>query len=184
MEAVAVTETRRWVEHFVVGLNLCPFARNPFRSGRIKYVLYEGEDIVELARQLITEAHWLSQQPAGEVETTLLIHPRALPDFYDYLDFMEEAELLIRENGLEGIVQVASFHPDYQFAGTEPDAPENYTNRSPYPMLHLLREEILEQALEHYDNPELIPEQNIEKMNELGHEGIQKLWRKVRGTEA
>ncbi len=181
MENSAVEETRRWVEHFVVGLNLCPFARTPFRNGRIRYVLYEGEDVVELARLMVREAHWLSLQPASEVETTLLIHPNALPDFYDYLDFLEEAELLIRENGLEGIIQVASFHPDYQFAGTEADAPENYTNRSPYPMLHLLREEILEKALEQIEHPEQIPEENIEKMNRLGHDGIEALWRKVRG---
>ena len=110
-----------------------------------------------------------------------MVHPNALPDFYDYLDFLEEAELLIRENDLEGIIQVASFHPAYQFAGTEADAPENYTNRSPYPMLHLLREEALEQAIDSYNHPEQIPEQNIEKMNKLGQEGIEELWRKVRG---
>ncbi|MCB0552066.1 MAG: DUF1415 domain-containing protein [Phaeodactylibacter sp.] len=181
MEKPYLEETRRWVEHFVVGLNLCPFAHSPFRNGRIRYVLYEQEDIVELARLLVQEAQWLSRQPAGEVETTLLVHPNALPDFYDYLDFLEEAELLIRENDLEGIIQVASFHPAYQFAGTEADAPENYTNRSPYPMLHLLREEALEQAIDSYNHPEQIPEQNIEKMNKLGQEGIEELWRKVRG---
>jgi uncharacterized protein len=180
MKETLVEQTRRWVEHFVVGLNLCPFARHPFRNGRIRYVVFEGADIVELARLLVKEAHWLSQQPASEVETTLIIHPEALPDFYDYLDFLEEAALLVRENGLEGLVQVASFHPQYQFAGTAPDAPENYTNRSPFPMLHLLREELVEQALEHYPDPELIPERNIATMNELGMAGIEALWRKVK----
>ncbi len=183
MQQAIIEQTRRWVEHFVVGLNLCPFARHPFRNGLIRYVVYEDSDIVELARLMVKEAHWLSQQPARELETTLIIHPNALLDFYDYLDFLEETTLLIRENGLEGIVQVASFHPQYQFAGTEPDAPENFTNRSPFPMLHLLREELIEQALEHYENPELIPQRNIDRMNKLGAEGIEALWQKVRDEE-
>ncbi len=170
-----IEATKHWVEKIVVGLNLCPFARQPFSTGRVRYVLYEGADIVALARMMVQEARLLSRSPAAEVETTLLILPDALPDFLDYLDFLEEAERLIRENGLEGIVQVASFHPDYQFEGTEPEAPENYTNRSPYPMLHLLREESIEQALEQYPDSEKIPERNVEKMRQLGVEGIRRL---------
>ena len=170
-----IEATKRWLEKIVVGLNLCPFARLPFSAGRVRYVLYEGSDIVQLAELMVLEAQRLSRVPADEVETTLIILPHALPDFLDYLDFLEEAEWLIRENELEGIIQVASFHPDYQFAGTQPDAPENYTNRSPYPMLHLLREESIEKALENYENPEAIPERNIEKMRELGVEGVKRL---------
>ncbi|MCB0550108.1 MAG: DUF1415 domain-containing protein [Phaeodactylibacter sp.] len=170
-----IEQTRRWLEKIVVGLNLCPFARLPFSTGRVRYVLYEGADMVALAKLMVQEAQYLSHTPVEEVETTLLILPNALPDFLDYLDFMDEAEWLIRENGLEGVIQVASFHPLYQFAGTESDAPENYTNRSPYPMLHLLREESIEQALEHYKDPEKIPEHNIEKMRELGLQGVRKL---------
>ena len=167
--------TKSWLEKVVVGLNLCPFARQPFSMGRIRYIVYEGADIVQLSKVMVQEAQYLSRQPPAEVETALLILSNALPDFFDYLDFIEEAEWLIRENGLEGIVQLASFHPDYQFAGTEPEAPENYTNRSPYPMLHLLREESIERVLENYEHPEEIPARNIEKMRELGVEGIRKL---------
>ncbi|MCO6476490.1 MAG: DUF1415 domain-containing protein [Phaeodactylibacter sp.] len=170
-----IEATKHWVEKIVVGLNLCPFARLPFTTGRVRYVLYEGTDVVQLARLMVEEARHLERTPAVEVETTLLILSNALPDFMDYLDFLEEAEWLIRENGLEGIVQVASFHPHYQFADAGPEAPENYTNRSPYPMLHLLREESIERALERYIDPEEIPERNIEKMRELGVEGVKKL---------
>ncbi len=170
-----IEATRHWVEKIVVGLNLCPFARLPFTTGRIRYVMYEGADVVQLARLMVEEARYLQRIPALEVETTLLILSNALPDFRDYLDFLEEAEWLIRENGLEGIIQVASFHPHYQFAGTSPEAPENYTNRSPFPMLHLLREESVERALERYIDPEKIPERNIKKMQELGVEGVKKL---------
>lgn len=167
--------TKRWLEKIVVGLNLCPFARLPFTEGRVRYVVYEGADVVRLAELLVQEARYLVRTPVSELETSLLILPEALPDFFDYLDFLEEAEWLIRENGLEGAIQVASFHPDYQFEGTEKEAPENYTNRSPYPMLHLLREESVGQALENYQDPEKIPERNIEKMRRLGIEGIKRL---------
>lgn len=170
-----IEETKHWLEKIVVGLNLCPFARLPFLAGWVRYVVYEGADVVRLAELLVREARYLVRSPVSEVETSLLILPDALPDFLDYLDFLEEAEWLVRENGLEGIVQVASFHPDYQFAGTAPEAPENYTNRSPYPMLHLLREESIERALERYADPEKIPERNIEKMRELGVEGVKRL---------
>ena len=168
-------ETKQWVETVVLGLNLCPFARLPFYAGRVRFVVYEGTDIVKLAKLMVEEARLLVITPAEEVETTLLIHPNALPDFQDYLDYLEEAGRLIQDNGLEGIIQVASFHPDYQFEGTEPGAPENYTNRSPYPMLHLLREESIERALWSFEHPEQIPERNIQKMRELGIEGIGKL---------
>jgi len=170
-----IEATKHWLEKIVVGLNLCPFARLPFSGGRIRYISHEGTDIVQLATLMVQEAQHLIRTPAAEVETTLIILPYALPDFMDYLDFLEEAEWLIRENGLEGLIQVASFHPDYQFEGTEKEAPENYTNRSPYPMLHLLREESVERALEHYENPESIPERNIERMRELGVEGVKRL---------
>ncbi len=167
--------TKKWVERIVVGLNLCPFAKAPFRMGRIRYVVFRGKNRVELARLMIEEARHLAKTLPEETETTLLIHPDALQDFLDYNDFLDEADALIRENGLEGIIQVASFHPDYQFADVPHEAPENFTNRSPYPMLHLLREESIEKALEQYPDPEKIPERNIEKMKALGREGIEKL---------
>ena len=172
-----IEATKRWLEKIVVGLNLCPFARLPFATGKVRYVVYEGTDIIPLAKLMVREALYLSRTPAEEAETTLLILPNALPDFLDYLDFLEESEWLIRENGLEGVIQVASFHPDYQFEGTQPEAPENYTNRSPYPMLHLLREESVARALDNYQDPEKIPERNIEKMQRLGIEGIKRLLR-------
>jgi hypothetical protein len=168
-------KTKTWVERFVIGLNLCPFAKKPFTQGRIRFILEETTDLEKLAATFVEECLSLHRTTAESIETTLLVHPNILADFYDYLDFVSIAESLLEQLELEGIIQVASFHPDYQFEGTAPNAPENYTNRSPYPMLHLIREESISYALTHWENPEQIPEINIEKMNELGLEGIRKV---------
>lgn len=167
--------TKKWVERLVIGLNLCPFAKKPFLQGQIRYAVEESDDPKQLMHTFLQELLYLASTAAEQTETTLLIHPNCLINFYDYLDFVAEAEAAIETSELTGVMQVASFHPDYQFAGTQPTDAENFTNRSPFPMLHLIREESIEKALEHYPDPEEIPKRNIETMNRLGTTGIQKI---------
>lgn len=171
----AAAATREWLEKAVIGLNLCPFARTPHVQGRIRYAVSEAETPEELLEHLIAELQALAAAPPEETETTLLIHPRVLHDFLDYNDFLGVADAAVAELGLEGTIQVASFHPRYQFAGTEPDDMENYTNRSPYPILHLLREASVERAVETFPDASQIYERNIETMRRLGPEG----WRRL-----
>jgi uncharacterized protein len=140
-ERAAADATRRWVEGVVIGLNLCPFARRVSDAGRVRYSVTPAANPGGLLAALGMELLALAAAPRAEVETTLLIHPRALPAFLDYNEFLPEADRLVRDLGLRGVIQVAGFHPHYRFAGTPTDAAENYTNRSPHPMLHLLREE-------------------------------------------
>ena len=168
-----IEATRRWVEQVVVAFNLCPFAKRELVKERVRFVVSKAVDEVTLLDEL---AHELARLNVDEsVETTLLIHPLVLQDFYRYNDFLELADQLLADMDLEGVYQVASFHPDYQFGGTEPDDAENYTNRSPYPMLHLLREDSLSEAIDNYPEVELIPERNIERMNEQGVEKMRAL---------
>ena len=171
-EAV-VLATRTWLEKAVIGLNLCPFAK-PVRD-RIRYAVSVAETPDELRADLVDELQTLAAADPGEIETTLLIHPRVFPDFLDYNDFLEVADETLEELDLVGEIQVASFHPEYQFAGTEPDDIENYTNRSPYPMLHLLRESSVDAAVAAYPDTAQIYEKNIETLRALGHEG----WRRL-----
>jgi uncharacterized protein len=173
MDKQAVIDvTRRWIASVVIGLNLCPFARRVFEGDRVRYAVSDAADEQTLLNDLAGELRALDAAPAAGVETTLLIHPHALADFLDYNDFLGDAEQLIADLGLEGTVQVASFHPDYQFAGTDRDAAENYTNRSPYPMLHLLREDSVSRAAEGPDDLLAIPERNVETLRALGREKI------------
>jgi len=160
--------TRRWVEQMVIGLNLCPFAAKPHKLGRVRYVLEGSSDLRQLNDRLLYEARYLLATSPKTVETTLIVHPRLLTDFQDYLDYLWAAEQLLQQHQMEGILQIASFHPDYQFAGTDAEAAANYTNRSPYPMLHLLREDSIENALQEYNHPEAIPRRNIARMEGLG----------------
>ena len=165
--------TRRWVEQVVVAFNLCPFAKRELVKDRVRFVVSKAKDEATLLDELAHELALLNVDEA--VETTLLIHPQVLQDFYHYNDFLEAADELLVDMNLEGVYQVASFHPDYQFGGTEPDDVENYTNRSPYPMLHLLREDSLSEAIDNYPEVDLIPERNIDCMNEQGLEKMQTL---------
>lgn len=167
--------TRRWVEQMVIGLNLCPFAAKPHKLGRVRYVLEDSSDLRQLNDRLLYEARYLLATSPKTVETSLIVHPRLLTDFHDYLDYLWAAEQLLQQHHMEGILQIASFHPDYQFAGTDAEAAANYTNRSPYPMLHLLREDSIENALQEYNNPEAIPRRNIARMEGLGVEAIKKM---------
>ena len=168
--------TRRWIERAVIGLNLCPFAKLPYARGTIRYEVSRARDTKALRADMRDELLNMVDIDFSEFETTLLIHPCVLGNFSDYNDFLDEADALLVELELDGIVQVASFHPDYQFANTAADAIENFTNRSPYPMLHLLREASIERAVESSIDVDVIPGRNIETLQRLGKEGWQKLW--------
>jgi uncharacterized protein len=171
---IIVEHTRRWISSFVIGLGLCPFARPVFDAGRIRYAISHSRDKNTLSNDLASELHLLLASPGTQIETTLLIHPYALGNFLDYNDFLDVVDQLLEELRLCGTIQVASFHPQYRFAGTEPNAAENYTNRSPYPMLHLLRETSVSQAADASDEVLNIPQRNTETMRNLGQEHILK----------
>jgi hypothetical protein len=178
-----IDRTRRWISSVVIGLNLCPFAERIFRSDAIRYVVSDAQDESALLSDLEGELEYLKTAPISRAATTLLIHPQVFSDFLDYNDFLGEAEQLVVDLDLEGVIQIASFHPHYQFADAEPDAVENYTNRSPYPMLHLLREEsITEVAGEGNDLLE-IPRRNVETLKSLGREKILAKLREVADAE-
>jgi hypothetical protein len=164
---------RRWVEALVVDLNLCPFAKRELVKNRIRFSVTEATTEEQLLIALHAELEVLNQD--SSVETTLLIHPKVLQDFYDYNQFLNYADDLLVEMGLEGIYQVASFHPDYQFSDTASDAAENYTNRSPYPLLHLLREASLERAIADTPDAAEIPARNINLMNSIGQDKLKAL---------
>ena len=170
-----IARTRCWIERVVVELNVCPFARKPYEGGQVRYVVSEADQPELLLEELHRELEHLRETDAAEVETTVLIHPYVLTDFLDYNDFLGVVDALIEEEGYEGEFQVASLHPDYQFAGTQFGDAENYTNRSPYPVLHLLREEELARAIAGYVRPDKIPERNIRLMEKLGAERMREL---------
>ena len=168
---LAIADTARWLERAVIGLNLCPFAKAPHVKGQIHYAVSEAKGLEGLRDELIEELQALMQRPAEERETTLLIVPHMLHDFLDFNDFLDEADGVLQELDLEGEFQVASFHPQFQFAGTEPDDITNYTNRSPYPTLHLLREASIDRAVESFPEAETIYEANMATLEKLGHGG-------------
>ncbi len=171
-EAV-VKATRCWVEGTVVGLNLCPFAAAPVKAGRIRYVVCSESDRDGIYRSLLREFETMFNLSEEEAEASLVIVPEGLDSFDDYLQLLEVAEEVIPEAGLDGVFQLASLHPDYRFDGCDEIDPTNYTNRSPYPMFHLIREGPLEEALKTYPQPELIPERNMTLLREMGLEALQ-----------
>jgi uncharacterized protein len=179
---IILTQTKKWIETFVLGLNLCPFARHPFKNGKIRYTIFNGEDGEQLAETLVRELAYISQTPPSVSETTLIIIPDILKDFHEYLDFLDLAEDIVAEFELEGVIQVASFHPDYQFEDTLVTDAENYTNRSPYPMVHLLREDSVTRAIEAFPEVGDIPAQNIETMNTLGIDKIKQMLNELKRT--
>ena len=170
-----VAATRRWLEKAVIGLNLCPFAKSVYVKEQVRYVVSAATTPEALLEQLMDELQHLSDTPAEEVDTTLLIHPFVLQDFEDYNEFLDVADAAVEDMQLDGELQVASFHPDYQFADTDPNDISNYTNRAPYPILHLLREESIARAVEAFPDAADIFEKNIDTMEKLGHEGWDKL---------
>ncbi len=165
-----IRSVQNWVDSFVVELNLCPFARSVLADSRVRFTVTAAATEEQLLTALQVELELLNRDPS--IETTLLIHPGVLHDFYDYNQFLDSADQLLLQLKLEGIYQVASFHPDYQFGGTAPDDVENYTNRSPYPVLQLLREAGVERALAGFPDADQIPARNIALMNSLGKEKL------------
>lgn len=174
-EDTVLQETKAWLEKAVIGLNLCPFAKAVHAGNRIRYAVSPAETPEALLADLLAELRILADADPEEVETTLLIHPGVLTDFLDYNNFLDVADDALDDLDLVGEIQIASFHPLYQFAGSDPDDIENYTNRSPYPMLHLLREESVDRAVEAFPETEKIYETNMETLRSLGREG----WRRL-----
>lgn len=166
-----IAATRTWIERAVIGLNLCPFAKAVYVKSQIRYIVSDARTPEALLSDLVRELRSLSEAAAEDVDTTLLVHPHVLNDFLDYNDFLQVADATVEEMDLVGVLQIASFHPRYQFAGTSADAITNYTNRSPYPTLHLLREASVDQAVEAFPDAEEIFEKNIETMRRLGLSG-------------
>src|SRR5437868_12684293 len=170
-----IAETRAWVDRAVIGLNLCPFAKAVQAKGQVRYVVSAATDEETLLQQLCDEMRLLVDTPAAEVDTTLLIHPAVLGDFLDYNDFLDVADAAIDELGLAGVLQVASFHPQYQFEGTVVSDVTNATNQSPYPTLHLLREDSVDRAVAAFAEAEAIFEANMHTLEVLGEDGWSQL---------
>lgn len=173
--AAVVAQTREWLDKAVIGLNLCPFAQAVYVSERIRYCVSDAHTEQALLSDLARELRALHAADPLVCETTLLIHPHVLGDFLDYNDFLDAADAAVAALGLTGEIQIASFHPRYQFAGSGPDDIENYTNRSPYPMLHLLREVSVERAAT-AEQGSAIGERNMDTLRRLGFEGWRRLW--------
>ena len=176
-----IARTRAWVDRAVIGLNLCPFAKAPQVKGLVRYVVSHATDPAALLSDLIAELERLAESSAEKIETTLLIHPGVLTDFADYNDFIEVAEDTVAELDLDGVLQVASFHPQYQFADTDVDDVTNASNRSPWPTLHLIREDSIDRAVEAFPEAESIYEVNIATLEKLGPEGWAKLQQQWQG---
>lgn len=170
-EQEVISATREWLEKAVIGLNLCPFAKAVYVRNQVRIVVSEAPHLDGLLEDLDRELDLLAAADPDEIDTTLLIHPALLPDFEDFNDFMVIAEAAVVEHGLEGVLQVASFHPRFQFADTEADDIGNYTNRAPYPTIHLIREESLSRALAGFPDPDSIYQRNIETLKKLGLAG-------------
>jgi uncharacterized protein len=172
-----IADTRRWLERAVIGLNLCPFAEGPYRASRVRFQVSEQRSAAGLLEDLRDELKLLQATAASQCETVLLIHPWVLNDFVEYNEFLQVCDAAVADLQLEGELQVASFHPQYQFADTQPQDIDNYTNRSPYPTLHLLRESSVERAVDAVGDTDGIYLKNIRTLRELGHPGWQALWR-------
>ena len=171
-----IAATRQWLERAVIGLNLCPFAKAVHVKQQIRYVLSDATTPEALLEELSEELLLLRDTPAEQIDTTLIVHPQVLGDFLDYNDFMDNADAAVDALDLHGLLQVASFHPHYQFAGTAPDDIGNYTNRAPFPTLHLLREDSVERAVAAFPDADVIVERNLQTLESLGLDGRKKLF--------
>lgn len=175
-----IAATRLWLERIVVGLNLCPFAKAVYVKDQVRIVLSDATTTEALVEQLAEELVLLRDTPAEQIDTTLIVHPQVLTDFLDYNDFLDNADAAIEALDLQGILQVASFHPDYQFEGVAPGDASNYTNRAPFPTLHLLREDSVARAVDAFPDPDVIVERNIQILDRIGVDG----WhRRLRGED-
>jgi len=166
IDAIVIERTKNWIRDIVIGLNFCPFATKPFKNELIVYKVDDSSEAAAALESFMFTCRFLEDNPV--METALLIFPNGFSDFQDYLDLTDLAEKLLKAEGFEGVYQVASFHPNYIFAGSDEHDPANYTNRSPYPMLHLLREDLLEIAIDKHIHVDDIPNQNIAKAKSLG----------------
>ena len=174
-DEIVLAATRLWLEKAVIGLNLCPFAKSVYVKNQVRLVVSRARHADDLLEELDRELDLLVATSEEEIETTLLIHPTLFEDFLDFNDFMQIAEGVIDEHDLAGVVQLASFHPQFQFEGTEPDDISNYTNRAPFSILHLLREESVERAVSAFPEADAISEKNVSTLQRLGREGWQAL---------
>lgn len=166
-----IDDTRRWLERAVIGLNLCPFAKGPHVKGQIHYAVLRGAEPAQLCTLIGHELTALAQKDSSERETTLLILPESFPEFLDFNDFLDDADEVLRTLRLEGEFQIASFHPGFQFAGTDRNDITNATNRSPYPTLHLIREASIDRAVAAFPEAETIFQANIDTLTRLGNAG-------------
>ena len=179
--AAVVAATRHWLTRAVIGLNLCPFAKAVHVKGQIRYAVSEATDLERVLEDLESELRLLEAADPDAIDTTLLIIPHALADFVDYNDCLFFADRLLKQLRMEGTVQIASFHPQYQFAGTAPDDIGNYSNRAPYPTLHLLREDSVERAVAAFPDADVIVERNLQTLEKLGLDGWQRV---IEGRDA
>ncbi|HSB93908.1 MAG TPA: DUF1415 domain-containing protein [Flavitalea sp.] len=175
-EIEVISQTKRWLETVVIGLNFCPFAGREFTKDSIRYSVLHSSDRKQILTTLALEFQRLDDH--AEIETTLIILPNQLPDFHKYLDVVDLCQELLEEEDYEGTYQIASFHPSYLFTGSIESDPSNYTNRSPYPMIHILREASISKALEFFPDAEGIPQRNIDLANKKGLEVMRLLWQK------
>ena len=173
--ATVTDHTRQWLEKAVIGLNLCPFAKAPHVKNLVRISVSQARHLDGFLEDLDRELQLLGDTPADELETTLLVHPALFPDFDTFNQMLDIADAAVVDNGLEGIVQIAPFHPDFQFEGTDSDDISNYTNRSPYPTLHLIREDSIAKAAQAFPDASAIFERNIAVLEKMGHEGWDKL---------
>ena len=173
--ATVTDHTRQWLEKAVIGLNLCPFAKAPHVKNLVRISVSQARHLDGFLEDLDRELQLLGDTPADELETTLLVHPTLFPDFDTFNQMLDIADAAVVDNGLEGIIQIAPFHPDFQFEGTDSDDIGNYTNRSPYPTLHLIREDSIAKAAQAFPDASAIFERNIALHEKMGHEGWDKL---------
>ena len=179
--APVLAATREWLEKAVFGLNLCPFAKSVYVKNQVRYAISAARTADELLAELSAELALLEATDPKQLDTTLLVHPAAMTDFLDYHFFITETDALLRNNDYEGIFQIATLHPHYEFAGSDPDDIANFTNRSPYPTLHLLREASIDRAVAAFPDAADIFERNIETMERLGPAGWAALWKEKQG---
>lgn len=166
-EVAVIAEVRAWLCNVVIDLNLCPFASHPLQKNQVRFAVTDATDDDAVFAFLEAEMQRLDAVPATDIETTLVIIPAHLQDFFDYNQCLQWAQRLLKRNGWVGVYQLASFHPEYCFWGADPDDAENLTNRAPYPIIHIIREASLERALSFVDDPESIPEKNKETVAAL-----------------
>ncbi|MGM0544465.1 MAG: DUF1415 domain-containing protein [Pseudomonadota bacterium] len=180
-DKTVIAQTLNWVNGFIVAHDICPFARRELERQTVRVEVVRSKKIEVALEELMVEAQWLDEHP--ETETTLLVFPTLFKSFEHYLDFIDLAESILVDQGYEGVYQLASFHPDYCFADADPGDAANYTNRSPYAMVHLLREESVARAIDYYGDTAAIPERNVALLNGMGSDAVEQLWQRSCATD-